>query len=78
MDGSEVKRLKQLEDETRKLEHVVPELTLDNQALEDRHRSCRQAVGDAGWVKVSTALPPAMKGKTVTAFECNFCRRAGW
>ena len=29
------KRLKQLEDENRKLKHVVAELTLDNRALKD-------------------------------------------
>ena len=30
MDSSEAKRLKQLEDENRKLKHVVADLTLDN------------------------------------------------
>jgi putative transposase len=35
MDSGEAKRLKQLEDENRKLKHVVAELTLDNRALED-------------------------------------------
>jgi putative transposase len=35
MDSSETKRLKQLEDENRKLKHVVAELTLDNRALKD-------------------------------------------
>ena len=35
MDSSEAKRLKQLEDENRKLKHVVAELTLDNRALKD-------------------------------------------
>ncbi len=30
MDGSEAKKLKQLEDENRKLKHVVADLTLDN------------------------------------------------
>ena len=35
-DGSgEAKRLKQVEDENRKLKHVVAELTLDNRALKD-------------------------------------------
>jgi putative transposase len=33
MDSSEAKKLKQLEDENRKLKHVVAELTLDNRAL---------------------------------------------
>jgi len=35
MDGSEAKKLKQLEDENRKLKHVVADLTLDNRALKD-------------------------------------------
>src|SRR4029077_17723778 len=35
MDSREAKRLKQLEDENRKLKHVVAELTLDNRALKD-------------------------------------------
>jgi len=35
MDSSEAKRLKQLEDENRKLKHVVADLTLDNRALQD-------------------------------------------
>ena len=35
MDSSEAKRLRQLEDENRKLKHVVAELTLDNRALKD-------------------------------------------
>ena len=35
MDSSEAKRLKQLEDENRKLKHLVAELTLDNRALKD-------------------------------------------
>ena len=35
MDSSEAKKLKQLEDENRKLKHVVAELTLDNRALKD-------------------------------------------
>ena len=35
MNRGEVKRLKQLEDENRKLKHVVAELTLDNRALKD-------------------------------------------
>jgi putative transposase len=33
MGTSEVKRLKQLEDESRRLKHIVADLTLDNQAL---------------------------------------------
>ncbi len=35
MDSGEAKRLKQLEDENRKLKHMVAELTLDNRALKD-------------------------------------------
>jgi len=35
MDSSEAKRLKRLEDENRKLKHVVADLTLDNRALKD-------------------------------------------
>jgi putative transposase len=36
MDSSEARKLKQLEDENRKLKHVVAELTLDNRALPTR------------------------------------------
>jgi putative transposase len=35
MESGEAKRLKQVEDENRKLKHVVAELTLDNRALKD-------------------------------------------
>jgi putative transposase len=35
VDSREAKRLKQLEDENRKLKHVVAELTLDNRGLKD-------------------------------------------
>lgn len=35
MDISEAKKLKQLEEENRKLKHVVADLTLDNLALKD-------------------------------------------
>ena len=35
MGVTELGRLKQLEDENRKLKHVVAELTLDNRALKD-------------------------------------------
>jgi putative transposase len=35
MQASEVKRLRQLEDENRRLKHVVAELTLDNRALKE-------------------------------------------
>ena len=33
MDVSDARRLKELEDENRRLKHVVADLTLDNQAL---------------------------------------------
>jgi putative transposase len=35
MDSRDAKTLRQLEDENRKLKHVVAELTLDNWALKD-------------------------------------------
>ena len=35
MDVSDAKKLKQFEEENRKLKHVVAELTLDNRALKD-------------------------------------------
>jgi hypothetical protein len=35
MDSSDAKKLKQLEEENRKLKHVVADLTLDNRALKD-------------------------------------------
>ena len=35
MDVSEARRLKQLEDENRRLKHLVADLTLDNRALKD-------------------------------------------
>ncbi len=35
LEVSDAKRLKQLEEENRKLKHVVAELTLDNRALKD-------------------------------------------
>lgn len=35
MDVSDARKLKQLEEENRKLKHVVAELTLDNRALKD-------------------------------------------
>jgi putative transposase len=35
MESGDAKKLKQLEDENRSLEHVVAELTLDNRALKD-------------------------------------------
>ena len=33
MDASDARRLKELEEENRRLKHVVADLTLDNQAL---------------------------------------------
>jgi putative transposase len=35
MDSGDAKKLRQLEDENRKLKHVVADLTLDNRALKD-------------------------------------------
>ena len=35
LDSGDAKKLKQLEDENRKLKHVVAELTLDNRALKN-------------------------------------------
>ena len=35
MDSRDAKTLRQLEDENRKLKHVVAELTLDNRVLND-------------------------------------------
>jgi putative transposase len=35
LESSDAKKLKALEDENRKLKHVVAELTLDNRALKD-------------------------------------------
>jgi putative transposase len=35
MESGDVKKLRQLEEENRKLKHVVAELTLDNRALKD-------------------------------------------
>ena len=35
LEVNEAKRLKELEDENRKLKHVVADLTLDNRALKD-------------------------------------------
>ena len=35
MESGDAKKMKQLEEENRKLQHVVAELTLDNRALKD-------------------------------------------
>jgi putative transposase len=35
LESGDARKLKQLEDENRKLKHVVAELTLDNRALKD-------------------------------------------
>jgi putative transposase len=35
MESADVKKLRQLEEENRKLKHVVAELTLDSRALKD-------------------------------------------
>jgi putative transposase len=45
MESGEAKRLKQVEDENRKLKHVVAELTLDNRALKDVLRNLAQSFG---------------------------------
>jgi putative transposase len=37
MEASDAKRLRQLEDENRRLKHLVAELTLDNRVLKDIH-----------------------------------------
>ena len=41
MQVSDVKRMKQLEDENRRLKHLVADLTLDNQAL--------KAINEKNW-----------------------------
>ena len=48
MDSSEAKKLKQLEDENRKLKHVVADLTLDNRALKDVLSKNGSACGTSG------------------------------
>src|SRR5207302_3445800 len=48
MDSGEAKRLKHLEDENRKLKHVVAELTLDNRALKDVVSKTFRACGTWG------------------------------
>jgi len=51
MDSCEAKKLKQLEDENRKLKHVVADLTLDNRALKDVLMCCQKtgrAYGTSG------------------------------
>ena len=35
MESGDAKKMKQLEDQNRKLKHVVADLTLDNRALKD-------------------------------------------
>ena len=40
MDSGEAKRLKQLEDENRKLNHMVADLTLDKRALKMVCQKC--------------------------------------
>src|SRR5882724_9702415 len=44
MDSGEAKKLRQLEDENRKLKHVVADLTLDNRA---RHLSIKLCLSDS-------------------------------
>src|SRR5258708_1918002 len=49
MDSGEAKKLKQLEEENRKLKHVVADLTLDNRALKDVlwHLSIKLCLSDS-------------------------------
>src|SRR5258708_28531112 len=47
MDSGEAKKLKQLEEENRKLKHVVADLTLDNRALKDGHLSIKLCLSDS-------------------------------
>jgi putative transposase len=48
MENGEAKKLKQLEEENRKLKHVVAELTLDNRALKDVLSKTSSACGTSG------------------------------
>src|SRR5437660_12905025 len=57
MDSGEAKRLKQLEDENRKLKHVVAELTLDNRALKDVLKT-GSACGTSGSRKLCRSRVP--------------------
>jgi hypothetical protein len=44
MESGDAKKMKQLEDENRKLKHVVAELTLDNRALKVEGRAIKRLV----------------------------------
>jgi len=48
MESGDAKKMKQLEDENRKLKHVVAELTLDNRALKDVLSKTGSACGTSG------------------------------
>jgi len=48
MESGDAKKMKQLEDENRKLKHVVAELTLDNRALKDVLSKNGSACGTSG------------------------------
>src|SRR4029450_10827169 len=58
MDVNEARRLKQLEDENRRLKHLVADLTLDNQALKvivgKKYRRPRRA--GKPWASCSKAM----------------------
>jgi putative transposase len=61
MDSGEAKWLKQLEDENRKLKHVVAELTLDNRALKDGTIDASLSAAESG-AGQRTANPPERAG----------------
>jgi len=63
MDSSEAKRLKQLEDENRKLKHVVAELTLDNRALKDVRQKTGRACGTSRSRELCRSGVPEFGGK---------------
>src|ERR1700738_3436406 len=48
MESGDAKKLKQLEDENRKLKHVGAEVTLDNRALKDVLSKTGKACGTSG------------------------------
>jgi hypothetical protein len=54
---NEAKRLKELEEENRKLKHVVADLTLDNRALKDIASKKSNACGSptCGWLSTSSS-----------------------
>jgi putative transposase len=56
MESGNAKRLKQLEDENRKLKHVVADLTLDNRALKDVLSKTFIACGTSGSRRLNAVL----------------------